>query len=294
MTGRPALSSSFLGLFEAGCLPLFSLMTAQWYRRSEQPIRVAVWYSMNGIASIFVAVLAYGLSYIDGSTGSLQPWQALFLVCGIITVLGAPIVWYFVDSSVADARFFTTEEKAKAIERLRANQTGVGTTQYKWNQVWEVFYDVKSICWFAIPLLINAGTAVAGAFGPTLIRNFGFDKYTSALLNIPFGFLQLFVILFSSWATYKVKYKSAVLAALQVPGIIGCALLYHEGTSGNFRQAVALVGYYLLAFNFGCNPLVVSWMISNTAGQSKKSVIMALFQVASAVGNIVGELPIGS
>lgn len=27
-----------LGLFEAGCLPLFSLITAQWYRRSEQPV----------------------------------------------------------------------------------------------------------------------------------------------------------------------------------------------------------------------------------------------------------------
>lgn len=51
----------FLGLFEAGCLPLFSLMTAQWYRRSEQPIRVAAWYSMNGISTLFAAVISYGL-----------------------------------------------------------------------------------------------------------------------------------------------------------------------------------------------------------------------------------------
>lgn len=38
----------FMGLFEAGCLPLFSVLTAQWYRRSEQPLRVALWYGMNG------------------------------------------------------------------------------------------------------------------------------------------------------------------------------------------------------------------------------------------------------
>lgn len=38
----------FLGLFEAGCLPLFSVLTSQWYRRSEQPLRVALWYGMNG------------------------------------------------------------------------------------------------------------------------------------------------------------------------------------------------------------------------------------------------------
>lgn len=67
----------FLGLFEAGCLPLcwfvhlclkmslmmitVSLMTAQWYRRSEQPIRVAAWYSMNGISTLFAALISYGL-----------------------------------------------------------------------------------------------------------------------------------------------------------------------------------------------------------------------------------------
>ncbi|KAK8219932.1 hypothetical protein M8818_000347 [Zalaria obscura] len=31
----------FLGLFEGGCLPLFSVITSHWYRRAEQPIRVA-------------------------------------------------------------------------------------------------------------------------------------------------------------------------------------------------------------------------------------------------------------
>ncbi|RSH95250.1 hypothetical protein EHS25_000336 [Saitozyma podzolica] len=278
----------FLGLFEAGCLPLFSLMTAQWYRRSEQPMRVAAWYSMNGVAAIIMALISYGLSHIQG--GAVHPWQALFITCGVLTVLGAPLVWFFVDSTVADARFFTEDEKAQAVERLRANQTGVGSNEFKWQHIYELFYDIKSLFWVGIALLINAGTAVASSFGPTLINNFGFDKYVSSLLNAPFGFLQLVVILFSSWAAQKMRSKAIPLALLQIPGIIGCALLYHEGTSGNFRQSVALGGYYLLAFNFGCNPLLVSWMVANTAGQTKKSAIMSLYQAGSAAGNIVGPL----
>ena len=47
-------------------------------------------------------------------------------------------------------------------------QRAVASTRFKWKQAAEVFYDI------GIPLLINAGTAVASAFGPTLIRNFGF------------------------------------------------------------------------------------------------------------------------
>jgi MFS family permease len=63
----------FLGLFEGGCLPLFSVITSQWYRRSEQPIRVAAWYSTNGIATIVAAGLSYGLGHIKSD--ALQPWQ---------------------------------------------------------------------------------------------------------------------------------------------------------------------------------------------------------------------------
>lgn len=54
----------FLGLFEGGCLPLFSVITNQWYRRSEQPIRVAAWYGTNGLATIVASAVSYGLGHI--------------------------------------------------------------------------------------------------------------------------------------------------------------------------------------------------------------------------------------
>ncbi len=62
-----------LGLFEAGCLPLFSVLTAQWYRRAEQPLRVAAWYGTNGIATVVAAALSYGLGRIESPV--LAPWQ---------------------------------------------------------------------------------------------------------------------------------------------------------------------------------------------------------------------------
>jgi len=62
----------FLGLFEAGCLPLFSVITSQWYRRQEQPMRVAAWYGTNGFATIVAAALSYGLAHIPSH---LAPWR---------------------------------------------------------------------------------------------------------------------------------------------------------------------------------------------------------------------------
>jgi MFS family permease len=63
----------FLGLFEAGCLPLFSIITSQWYRRAEQPLRIATWYCTNGAATVVAAALSYGLGHIQSPY--LRPWQ---------------------------------------------------------------------------------------------------------------------------------------------------------------------------------------------------------------------------
>jgi MFS family permease len=63
----------FLGLFEAGCMPLFAIITGQWYRRVEQPIRVSIWYSTNGISTIVASALSYGLGRIESKV--LYSWQ---------------------------------------------------------------------------------------------------------------------------------------------------------------------------------------------------------------------------
>ncbi|WWC85571.1 uncharacterized protein L201_000435 [Kwoniella dendrophila CBS 6074] len=277
---------ALLGLFEAGCLPLFSLLTVQWYRRSEQPLRVAAWYSTNGMATIVAALISFGLGHVKSP--HIHNWQLIFIISGIITVLTAPVIWFMIDSDVASARFFDEDEKAKAIERLRANNTGTGTNEFKWKQVIELFIDPKTYLWLALTLCINVGAAVTTYFGPTLIGSFGFSKNISSLLNMPFGFLQIIAIMSGCYAATKFKIKSALLAVFNIIVIIGLVLLYVENTRGKLRIAVALVGYYLLAFLFGCNPMVVAWIAGNTAGQTKKATIMSVFNAASAVGNIVG------
>jgi hypothetical protein len=51
-----------------------------------------------------------------------------------------------------------------------------------------------------------------------------------------------------------------------------------------------MVGFYLFSFAFAGNPLIVSWIVGNTAGTTKKSVVMSLYNAASAAGNIIGPL----
>lgn len=258
----------FLGLFEAGCLPLFSVITSQWYRRAEQPVRVACWYGTNGAATMVAAALSFGLGHIKSD--SLAAWQIIFLFVGLLTVVTAPFVYWKLDSDIPSARFLTEHEKAQAIERLRANQTGTGSREFKWSHIRELALEPKTYIWIGLSLLLNVGASVTNTFGPLVIRGLGYDKFITALLNIPFGAVQLIVILLGSWAAYKIKYKSIVLAAFSLPVIAGLTMLYVLPRNDPSKQGALLAGYYLLAFLFAGNPLIASWIISNTGGTTKK------------------------
>jgi hypothetical protein len=106
-------------------------------------------------------------------------WQLIYMVAGLLTVITTPFVYLLLDSDVLSARFLSDADKLIAIERLRANQTGTGTYEFKWKQIREMVLDLKTYLWFAISALLNVGASVTGAFGPTLIKNFGFNQFVS-------------------------------------------------------------------------------------------------------------------
>ncbi|KAK7981409.1 hypothetical protein PG988_003647 [Apiospora saccharicola] len=242
----------FLGLFEAGCLPLFGVITSQWYRRAEQPVRIATWYGTNGLSTMAASAL---------SSTPTSP----------------------------SARFLTEEDKPKAIERLRANQTGTGSSEFKWAHVTEMLLEPKTYLWFGMSLLLNAAASVTNTFGPIILNGLGHDKYRTSLLNIPFGAIQWVVIMISSIAAQRFRVKSVVLVLLTLLPIAGTVMLYVLPRTAA-QQTPLLVGYYLLAIMYGVNPIIVTWIVGNTAGTTKKSAVMAIYNAGSSAGQIIGPL----
>jgi hypothetical protein len=126
---------------------------------------------------------------------------------------------------------------------------------------------------------------VTVVFGPLILNGIGFNKFVTSLLNIPFGALQIIVIFGGSFAAWTFKLKSAVMLVLVLPVLAGIAVLYALPRP---NEPGLLVAYYLLAGLYGVNPLIISWVSANTAGSTKKSVVLAGFNAASACGNIIG------
>ncbi|GAA6034259.1 hypothetical protein JCM8097_003811 [Rhodosporidiobolus ruineniae] len=274
-----------LGYFEASCLPAFTLITIAWYRRVEQPFRIAIWYSTNGAGTIVGALLVWGLSHVQHS--SLYLYQTVFLVAGALTIIFIPYVWYTLNEPPTTAKFLTDSDRAKAIERLKANKTVSVTNKFDWCQVIDAVTDPKTYLFAALSVLSNIMPYVNNTFGPILLSSIaGFKPQTTVLLNIPFGVMQTFAILLTSWLTFRFQSKSLIFALLYMPCVMGYALLYALPHTRN-NLGPLLFGFYSLAFSFGANPILVAWIGANVAGTTKKSVMVSLYQATSAAGNII-------
>ncbi|CED83117.1 Permease of the major facilitator superfamily [Phaffia rhodozyma] len=286
---RALLACRFLlGLFEASCLPLFAMITSTWYRRSEQPIRVAAWYGMNGGASIIGSFLTWAVSFAHG--GSLYVYQILFLITGVITVITGPILYWRLDNSPASARFLTEEERVWAVQRVKDNQAGSESTHFNWKHAIEASWSPVTWLYVSLALFNNLGASVSNVFGPLIINGFGFKARPTILLNIPFGVLQLIFIAFACLVATKFKIKSIMIASLTVVCIVGSTLLYAIPRSKPNSTGPLLFGYYLFPALFAINPILVSWVTANTGGQTKRSVMLAYYNMGASAGNIVGPL----
>jgi hypothetical protein len=204
-----------------------------------------------------------------------------------VTIITAPFIYWKLDNGVTSARFLSEKERLQAVERLRANQTGIGSQDFEMSEAIEVFLEPKTYLWVGMSLLLNVGAAVTNTFGPLILSGLGFNKYITSLLNMPFGAVQFIIILLASYAAQKARLKAPVLLFLVLPVLAGLAMLYAIPRKDT---GALLGGYYLLAFLFGGNPLIVSWIVGNTAGTTKKSIVMSLYNAGSSAGNIVGPL----
>ena len=142
-----------LGSFEAMIAPACVAATTMWWRRSEQTLRTASWNAMNGVTFIVGSLFTYGLGHIHSN--ALYKYQIIFLFCGLLTVLYGFVVLVFMPDSPMSAKYLTDSEQVIATERLRANQMGVQSGVWKWDQVRETFLDLKTWCWFVVIVAIS-------------------------------------------------------------------------------------------------------------------------------------------
>lgn len=121
------------------------------YKNREQPIRTGLMYT--GLSVIFTGSIGYAIGDIKG-TGQ---WRYFFWITGAMTCAWSIIVGLFLPDNPVKAKFLSERQKAIAIDRVRADQTGIENKTWKRDQMIEAFTDPKTWLmvlfnlWISIP-----------------------------------------------------------------------------------------------------------------------------------------------
>ncbi|ETS74221.1 hypothetical protein PFICI_14087 [Pestalotiopsis fici W106-1] len=278
-----ATARFFLGALESGVSPCFVLMTTMFYKRSEQPLRTGIWFSMNGVAQILGGLIAYGIGYIDSA---LPSWKYPFVIFGSATILWGLVFTFFAPSNPTKASWLTAEEKEIAVLRLLENETGIDNKTIKWYQVKEALLDTRF--WVMnLYMLVNCiPNGAITAFGPLILNGFGFTKFQATLLGMPTGATQVMALWIAGYLAAKVNgCRHFLMIGGILIAILGSSLIY--GLSDEQRVG-RLFGYYIIVGFSVAFVQGLGIIQANVAGRTKKNVFTSSVFVSYCIGNLIG------
>ncbi|MCJ1462100.1 hypothetical protein MMC07_000700 [Pseudocyphellaria aurata] len=249
------------GAAEACSDPSFMLITSMWYSRRQQPVRIGIWYTANGVGIAGGGLLGYAIGNIKGS---LPSWKYEFLIIGALCSLWGIVMFIKLPDSPVTAKSLTPKQRRMAIERLREDQTGVENKHLKWYQVREAFADFKLYMFFLIGVVANIPNGGISNFGTIIIKGFGFSTLVTTLMQVPYGIIIAISILACVFLNDRSTNKRCLFIVLfLLPNIAGAFGLKFLAAD---RKIGRLISYYLTGPYNAAFVLILSLQTANTAG----------------------------
>ncbi|KAI1385490.1 major facilitator superfamily transporter allantoate [Hypoxylon trugodes] len=272
-----------LGAFESVINPTLMLMTAQWYKRSEQPERVGWWFMGNALGQIFGGIIGYGVGNINANL-EVGNWIWYFIIFGGFTILYGVFLYFIIPDSPMTARWLSDRDRALALARVRQNRTGIMNRHLKWYQVKEALLDFQTWMLVIIQFLTNVPSGGVASFGTQVIKGFGFSALNTTLLQMPLGLIQGITIILGGLACkYFKNCRWIVMIVTQIPALVGAILLY---TLPSSHKNSRLASYYVIQTHSIVTIMEYSMVTANIAGTTKKMTVTALLFIFFCVAQV--------
>jgi MFS family permease len=99
--------------------------------------------------------------------------------------------------------------------------------------------------------------------------------------------IQVLCIIGSSWAATRWNRKGLTIALVAVLPIVGTIMMLIVPRK---QKGALLFGYYLVSCLAAITPLIYTWHVQNTAGDTKKKCTSAMVFIGMCTGNVIGPL----
>ena len=209
-----------LGLAEAGFFPGVIFYLTLWYPSKLRATRTAWFVAAIAVSGVVGNPVSGWIMDTFSGAMKLAGWQWLFLSEGIPSILVGLWVIYYLESSIEEAKWLTSEEKALLARNLEAEDKH--KTE---NKLMDAFTSGKVWVLCAIYFTLMIGLYGIAFWLPTIVKAFGLKGYLQVglITAIPYGVAVIGMILLSNHSD-KTGERRLHYVANVVVGAIGLVL----------------------------------------------------------------------
>ncbi|KAK5125366.1 hypothetical protein LTR85_000475 [Meristemomyces frigidus] len=275
-----------LGVLEAPMIPGGYLMLSMWYTRHEQALRSGFMYT-NWSSILLTGPVGYGIGAISGG----HQWRWWFITLGALSMVYGIVLGVFLPDNVVRAKFLNERQKAIAVERVRADQTGMENKVFKREQMLEAFKDPKTWLMVLFNVFVSIPNGGLTNFQSLIIKGIGFSSRQALLLSMPEGVVGTLSTYGCSLAVWyigkrwpKLQPRVGVIICGEMVGMIASIFLYTLPLTNIGGRLACL---WLAKVFLGPYVVSLALNVANTAGHTKKVTVQAMVFIAYCISNII-------
>ncbi|KAJ1569632.1 hypothetical protein HK405_013090 [Cladochytrium tenue] len=279
----------FLGVFEAGILPLSLVITATWYPRKEHAVKTTIWFACSSIGTVTAGLISYGVQ-TNLSGGFLHPWGYLLFIEGGATIIWGILALFITPDIPEKATFLTDDEKLIVVNRMEADRTQTKVAFSK-AQMWEAVTDPATWMFALIYFCWQCVNSAFSLFGPQIIASLGFGNLQAQLYSAPgaaFNFVIQVVMSVTSDKSGDRSLHLVVAALLSVVAYL-TVIAYRPATTDSHGQWTLYGVLFFASFNPGSLTIVLGWATSNIVGTTKRIFVSSMLALTGAFSGIAGS-----
>ncbi|RFU35080.1 hypothetical protein B7463_g1183, partial [Scytalidium lignicola] len=287
---------ALLGILQGGFIPDVCLYLSYFFKGTELPFRLALFWMANRMTDVVAPLLAYGILHLRGNHG-IEGWRWLFLIEGVFTlIIGIWSIFMMTPSPTQTKTWwrpngwFTEREEKILVNRILRDDPSKGDMHNRQaitpKLLWESLSDYDLWPIYIIGMLFGIPGSPPDTYLTLTLRSLGFDTFNSNLLSIPaqIGTTINMLILTYLSETY-IKQRAFLGLVSQIwflPCLIALSVL-PEGTNkwGSYALVTVLLSYPTP------HPMQVGWTSRNSNTVRTRTVSAAAYNMMVQLSSII-------
>ena len=235
-----------LGVAEAGLYPGILFYMTLWFPQRHRTRVLGLFTLGSACANALGSLLGGPLLDLDGTLG-LAGWQWVFIATGGAPIILTFIVWKFLPSSPAEAKFLSPAERTWLTTRLAAEKETGATEGNPYAALW----DWRVLGFALVYMMMSTSLYGVSYWLPTVVKGFGVSASVNGLLNtIPWALSACML----AWLPARLRRDRVMLRAVTIIAICGvaCFVASTQLPSNTLRFVALILGAPCIQLLYPC------------------------------------------